>query len=383
MKKIIILILIILFINIPSKIFAVEISSDLLEEQSKIFGIKDFLNEAQKYSDENSDGINISELFNSAVKGKIDNRSILKRLLFFLKGQTTSILKVLASILAIVLIHSLLKIVTDNLAENNVSKIIYYVEYILIISVIMNNFSDIINSVRITIKNMTNFINTLIPLLSALMIYTGSITTSSLLEPIIIFIITFIGNLISTLILPVVSIIVVLSIISKISDKIDITRITNFMKSSVTWILGILLTVFVGVVSLEGSLTSSVDGITAKTAKAAVSSLIPVVGKILGDSVDSILGCGLVLKNALGIIGVVVVIEICIVPVIKLTIFSIIYAVTSAIIEPLADNKIINLLKDMSGIFKLLLAIICSVSALLIIGITFTVKISNNGMMYR
>ena len=383
MKKIIILILILLFINIPSKIFAVEISSDLLEEQSKIFGIKDFLNEAQKYSDENSDGINISELFNSAVKGKIDNRSILKSLLFFLKGQTTSIIKVLASILSIVLIHSLLKIVTDNLAENNVSKIIYYVEYILIISVIMNNFSDIINSVRITIKNMTNFINTLIPLLSALMIYTGSITTSSLLEPIIIFIITFIGNLISTLILPVVSIIVVLSIISKISDKIDITRITNFMKSSVTWILGILLTVFVGVVSLEGSLTSSVDGITAKTAKAAVSSLIPVVGKILGDSVDSILGCGLVLKNALGIIGVVVVIEICIVPVIKLTIFSIIYAVTSAIIEPLADNKIINLLKDMSGIFKLLLAIICSVSALLIIGITFTVKISNNGMMYR
>ena len=51
------------------------------------------------------------------------------------------------------------------------------------------------------------------------------------------------------------------------------------MKSSIVWTLGVILTVFIGVVSLEGSLTSSVDGITAKTAKAAVSSLIPVVRK--------------------------------------------------------------------------------------------------------
>ena len=47
------------------------------------------------------------------------------------------------------------------------------------------------------------------------------------------------------------------------------------------WILGVILTIFVGLISVEGSLSSSVDGITAKTTKAAVSSFIPVVGKIL------------------------------------------------------------------------------------------------------
>ena len=49
------------------------------------------------------------------------------------------------------------------------------------------------------------------------------------------------------------------------------------MKSSIVWSLGIILTLFVGVLSLEGSLTSSIDGVTAQTAKAAVSSLIHVV----------------------------------------------------------------------------------------------------------
>lgn len=106
-------------------------------------------------------------------------------------------------------------------------------------------------------------------------------------------------------------------------------------------------------------------------------------GKILGDGVDSILGCGVILKNAIGVIGVIIIAGICIIPIVKLTAFSIMYSITSAVIEPLADEKIANLLDEMSGVFKLLLALVCSVSALFIIGITLVVKISNSGMMYR
>ena len=41
--------------------------------------------------------------------------------------------------------------------------------------------------------------------------------------------------------------------------------------------------------SLEGTLTSNVDGLAAKGIKAAASSFIPVVGKALGDSVDMVI----------------------------------------------------------------------------------------------
>ena len=106
-------------------------------------------------------------------------------------------------------------------------------------------------------------------------------------------------------------------------------------------------------------------------------------GKILGDGVDSILGCGVILKNAVGVVGVIIIIGICLIPIIKLTIFTIMYSLASATIEPLADDKIVKLLGEMSDVFKLLLAIVCSMSALLIIGITLAIKISNSGMMYR
>jgi stage III sporulation protein AE len=173
-----------------------------------------------------------------------------------------------------------------------------------------------------------------------------------------------------------------LSIISKVSDKVQIDKLAKYFKSSVVWILGIVLTVFVGVVSLEGSLTSSVDGVTAKTAKTLVSSFIPVVGKILGDAVDTVIGCSNILKNAVGIVGAIVIIGICVVPIIKLAILTITYYITSALCQPIADEKIVSLLTGMGDTFKVLLAMVISVCVMLVIGIALVIKISNSGLMY-
>lgn len=378
-----IIIIAILIILVSSEKYASNLTTQMIEEQEQNFGISNFIDETEKYTKEFSEDIDVSGIINSAIKGKIDNKTFLTKILKIFGKEVVSSIKILISVLIIVLIHSILKTVSDSFETSDISKIIYYVQYILIITMIMSSFSSIISNIINTIQNLVGFMNTLMPILVTLMVYTGSITTGSLLEPIILFIIQFIGNTITALIIPGVSVVTVLSIISKISDKVQIGKLTQFLKSTIVWFLGIVLTIFVGVISLEGTLTSSVDGITAKTAKAAVSNIIPVVGKILGDSVDSVLGCGLVLKNALGVVGVIIIIGICVIPIIKLSILTVMYSIASAIIEPLADTKIVKLLEDFSGIFKLLLGILCSVAVLLIVGVTMVVKISNSGMMYR
>lgn len=204
-----------------------------------------------------------------------------------------------------------------------------------------------------------------------------------MVEPILLFLITFIGNFINGVIIPILLLSTGLGIISKISDRIQLDRLSKFFKSSIIWILGIILTLFVGVLSLEGSLSSSVDGITAKTTKAAVSSFIPVVGKILGDAVDTVIGCSSIFKNAIGTVGTIVIICICVTPIVKLAILMGMYYLCSAICQPIADEKIVKLLEQMGDTFKILLAILCSVSVLLIIGVTLVMKISNTGLMYR
>lgn len=382
MKKIILIfILVLIILMFPTQVFAK--NEEIMTSTQEKFNINSFLKDAKEYTGDFFEDVSITDMFNEAVQGKINNQTIYKKVLKLLGQEVTSSLKVLISILVIIVIHGILKSITDSLENNNVSQIIYFVQYILIVTLIMSNFTEIIKLVQETANNLVGFINVLIPLLLTLMVYTGSITTSTVLEPIILFISNFTGNIIANVLIPVVLIIVVFSIISKISERIQIEKISKFLKSSVVWFLGIVLTIFVGVVSLEGTLSSSVDGITAKTAKAAVSSVIPVVGKVLGDVVDSVLGCGVILKNAVGFIGVIVIIGICIMPIIKIGTLSIIYSLASAVVQPVADEKIVKLLDEMSGVFKLLLAILCSLSVILIIGITMVVKISNSGMMYR
>ena len=380
MKRIILIFILVLMI--PNYAFA-ETQDEIMSSTQEKFNISGFLKEAQKYTNESFGEIDLSSMLGQAIQGKVDNNKLYEIIIKLLGKEVSSSLKILISILVIIVIHGILKSITDSLDNNNVSQIIYFVQYILIVTLIMSNFTEIIKLVKDTSNNLVGFINVLIPLLLTLMVYTGSIATSTIIEPIVLFISNFVGNIISDILIPIVLVIVVFSIVSKISERVQIEKISKFLKSGVMWALGVILTVFVGVVSLEGTLSSSVDGITAKTAKAAVSTVIPVVGKVLGDVVDSVLGCGVILKNAVGFVGVIVILSICIMPIIKIGTLSMIYSLASAVVQPIADEKIVKLLDEMSGVFKLLLGILCALSVILIIGITMVVKISNSGMMYR
>lgn len=385
MKKIII-ILVLLIIFIPNIVYATNETiseEDIIKSQQETLGISSFIDEADKYTKDVYEDIDMGELFSSAISGNIDNETIVKSILNRLGGEAFDAITVLVSVIVIIVIHSILKSISDGLENKGIAQITYYVQYILIVTLIMTNFVQILDIVKDSIQSLVGFMNSLIPIMITLMITTGSIVSANLVQPIILFLITFIGNFLTGIIIPLVLVSTSLGVISKISDRVQVDKISKFFKTSVVWILGVILTIFVGVVSIEGTLSSSVDGLTAKTAKAAVSSFIPVVGKILGDAVDTVIGCSSILKNATGIVGIIVLIGIAIVPIIKLTVLMAIYYLGSALCQPIADGKIISLLDQMGDTFKTLLAIMCTISVMFIIGTTLVIKISNSGMMYR
>lgn len=383
MKKFFLIMIVVVCVMAIGSTSYAEASIQTMKEQQEEFKIQDFIKGAEEYSGEFFDNIDVGDVLEQAIKGEVDNSTFAKRILNLLGKEVTTNVKSIVSILAIIIIHSVLKSISESLENDGISKLIYYVQYILVVTIIMANFSDIIKLVQDTTSNLLGFMNMLVPLLVTLMLYTGSITTSTVIEPIILFMVNFIGNMIQNLIIPLVLIFTSLVVISKISDRVQIDKLSKFLKSGIVWFLGIVLTIFVGVVSLEGTLSSSVDGITAKTSKAVVSSAIPVVGKILGDAVDTVLGCGVVLKNAVGLVGVIIIIGICIMPILKLTVLTASYKLLSALVQPIADKPITSLLEQIGDIFKIFLGILSAMSFMLIIGTTLVLKMSNSAMMYR
>ena len=65
--------------------------------------------------------------------------------------------------------------------------------------------------------------------------------------------------------------------------------------------------------------------------------------KYYGDAVDTVMSCTNILKNAVGIVGVIVIISICIIPIIKLATLMAVYYLGAAVCQPIADEKIVKL----------------------------------------
>ncbi len=379
MKKYIKCMLIIIYIScFCIKMVQATSTDDVMQNQKDALGITDFIEESERYTSEYED-LHINDILTSAISGNIDNKKLFKIVLKTFGKELGSAVTVLGSIIIIIVINSILNCITDGLENKSISKIAYYVQYILIITIILTNFSSIIEQTKESVNNMTSFTNMLIPIMMTLIITTGSVTSATIIQPIMVFMTSLIGNFINNIAIPIILVSTALGVISKISDKVQIDRLAKRLKSSTIWIIGIMLTLFVTLISVDGTLSSSVDAVTSKTAKAAVSNLIPVVGKILGDAVDSVIGCSSILKNAIGIVGTIIIISIAIGPIIKLTLLMGVYYIGAAVCEPIADGKIVKLLDQMGDTFKFLLAMICSMAMMIIIGTTLVIKISNSG----
>ena len=258
MKRLVGMLLIVLLMFLPAS-SAYASNEETIKEQQEEFGIQDFLKNSKEYMGEFFEDIDMEEILQDAIKGEMDNSTFAKRILNLLGSEVVTSIKAIGSILAIIVIHSILKSISESLENDGISKLIYYAQYILIITIIMTNFSDIIKMVQDTTTNLVAFMNMLVPLLITLMMSTGSIATSGVIEPIILFMINFIGNMIQDILLPFLMIFTALVILSKLSDQVKIDKLSKFLKSGIVWFLGIILTVFVGVVSLEGTMSSSVD----------------------------------------------------------------------------------------------------------------------------
>lgn len=356
-------------------------TEQIMETTQKTLGISDFLKEADKYTQNIYGNINLSDIFSNIIKGKYKTNFI-KSTIFTLFGKDVKeSFRLMFNVLIIIIIHSVMKEIIENLGNNSSAKIAYFVQYLMIVTLVTQSFLSVLNITKEAIDNLSNFMNLLIPLLTTLILTTGYISISNIFQPTLIFLSSMLGNFFNNFLMPVLLMSITFSIISNISDKVQLDKLSKFFKSSIVWILGILLTVFTCLISVEGTLSSSVDALTAKTTKAAVSNFIPVVGKILGDTTETIIGCSNILKNAVGIIGLIIIVGIVLIPLLKILTLWVTFCLTSAICEIIADNKIVKLTSQIADSYRILLAILFSVSIMFFIAITLVLKITNTAVM--
>jgi len=304
-------------------------------------------------------------------------------LIRFLFHEFTLNAKLLGQLLILTLFSVLLQTIHTSFERSAVSKIAYFIVYIVLLFISLNSFYLTSEYISNAIGMMTNFMIALIPLVLGIMSTFGNLASVSFFHPIIIFLINFSGLLVSKFIMPLLLLSALLEIVSTLNEKHRVTHLANMIRSISVGSLGVFLTVFLGVMSIQGAAGAIQDGVAMKTTKFITGNFIPVVGRTFTDAADTVLSASLLLKNAVGIIGVAIIIFIAIFPALKVLAIALIYKLAAAILQPLADGPIITCLNSIGQYLLYMLACLLTVSLMFFLAIVVIVVSGNITLFLR
>ena len=187
--------------------------------------------------------------------------------------------------------------------------------------------------------------------------------------------ITTVSFLIKNFILPALFISTILSLINCLTEKNYVNKLSKFIRNFSVAITGAILVILTGVISIQGLLSETSDGLLINTAKYSLSNFIPIVGGFTSDTVELFIKCMTSIKSVIGVFGIIILILLLTAPLIKVLLIAGIYKITAALAEPVTDTKIADGLNDMGSCIISISAIMFFTSLLFIMFITTIIKI--------
>ncbi|MBU8879338.1 stage III sporulation protein AE [Bacillus sp. FJAT-29790] len=291
--------------------------------------------------------------------------------------------KLLGSLILLTVFSMFLQSLQNSFEKSTVSKAAYAIVFMVLIIIALNSFHVAISYTQEAIDTMISFILALIPLLLALIASSGGLVSAAFFHPVILFLMNMSGMLIQYVILPLLFLSALLSIVSTMSENYKVTQLANLLKNWSIGLLGMFLTIFLGVISVQGASAAVTDGITIRTAKFITGNFIPVIGRMFTDATDTVISASVLLKNTVGLAGVAILLIIAAFPAIKILMIAFIYKFAAAILQPLGGGPIISCLDIISKSVIYVFAALAIVSLMFFLSITVIIAAGNLTMMVR
>jgi stage III sporulation protein AE len=291
--------------------------------------------------------------------------------------------KLLGTLILLTVFSMFLQSLQNAFEKSTISKVAYSIVYMVLVIIALNSFHVAIEYTNEAIGTMISFILALIPLLLALIAASGGLMSAAFFHPVILFLMNMSGMLIQYVILPMLFLATLLSIVSTLSEQYKVSQLAQLLRNWSIGLLGLFLTVFLGVISVQGASAAVADGVTIRTAKFITGNFIPVIGRVFTDATDTVISASVLLKNTVGIAGVAILLLIVAFPAIKILMIAFIYKFAAAVLQPLGGGPVITCLDIISKSVIYVFAALGIVSLMFFLSITVIVAAGNLTMMMR
>ena len=291
--------------------------------------------------------------------------------------------KLLGMLILLTVFSMFLQSLQNAFETTSVSKVAYSIVFMVLIIITLNSFYVVMQYAKETVDSMIALFLALLPLLLALIVSSGGVVSAAFFHPILLFLMNTSGLLIGKVVLPLLFLATILSIVSTLTEHYKVTKLANLIRNWSIGLLAAFMAVFLGVISVQGASTAVADGVTIRTAKFVTGNFIPVVGRMFTDAADTVITASVLLKNTVGIAGVVILLLIVAFPALKILVLAFIYKLTAAILQPLGGGPVIQCLDIVGKSIIYIFAALAIVSVMFFLCITVIIAAGNVTLMVR
>ncbi len=236
----------------------------------------------------------------------------------------------------------------------------------------IGSFHAMVSMSQETIRSLSDYSMCLMPALAAATAMSGSVTAASALHAGTLLLSEVLMQLISRLLIPGVFFYLAVAAAEAALSSDALKELREFIGWLISKSLRIMVYFFLAFLSVTGVVSGTADAVAVKTAKAAMSGMVPVVGGMISDASESLLASAAVIKNSIGVFGMIAVLAICILPFLKVGVQYLLLKVTAAVSGSVGLKPHVALLKYFSTAMGYLLAMCGTCGFLLLIsGVCF------------
>lgn len=291
---------------------------------------------------EKGTGITFEGLVQSIIDGEeIDKGELLKKFLTVIFEEVLAFRYDLLQMILLCVVFSILYNFTNIFENPAVTEISFYMVYMLLLVLLLKSFFVLKDVVLVVLEDMLVFLKLLVPTFSLSMVFSGQMTIGTAFYELTFFVIYAIEWLMNNLVVPAIQIYVIVEMMNYLTEEEMLSKLTELIKEGIEWLLKLVFTMVVGINVVQNLLTPVIDSFKSNLISR-TAGMIPGLGTSINAVTEIMVGSGIVIKNGVGVAAILILLVLCAGPVIKVWVMTFLYRMVAAVMQPIADKRMLG-----------------------------------------
>lgn len=314
------------------------------------------LEETDKFFQQNGNhsSFSISQYVSDVVKGKVkfSFREMWEKVLEGMGKQISQHRQTLLRVLALGIFSGIFVRFAGTIGDRELGETGFYIVFLILTGLVSSGFFVVYEIATESLDYLVEFMKALVPSFSLALCYGGGTQSSLLFYETMLAAMGVLEIGMSSFLLPGVQIYFFMNVVNQLAEH-RFSKMVDLIGSILRWSVKVLFGLLIGYQGIQGLLVPVMDRVKNNTIWQSAKSL-PGVGNTMGSIMDTVAGTGILIKSAVGVGGVIGIVVICIYPMVKILVFTLVYKIGGAVIQPVSDRRMVAVLQSAAGSGKIL-----------------------------